>query len=121
MKAISSKTGKRQRNREFWNQHIQNQTQLNITQVQYCFEQNLKKTTFQYWKARLKQEENSKSLIPVTITPTAKPVIDPHCTGNSSRLVSGIHLSVKGRFVVELEDQFSASALSKLIGILEAI
>ncbi len=113
---------KRQGNRAYWQQHIEKQKQSGITQAQYCLNQSIKKTTFQYWKYRIKSEGDSRSLIPVTITSNITPRhSDVHKVHEQNVSSTGIHLNVKGRFLVGLEEQFSAPALSKLIGVLEAL
>jgi|GEM_PF-741844 len=95
----------------FWSQQIENWKQSGLSQVQYCLEHNLKKHTFYYWRAKLDQDCEPQPLLPVTIIPDSPPV--------SYSNTSGISLSIGGRFIIQLEEGFSGTALSKLIDILE--
>ena len=120
MKEISGPR-KPQSKRAFWSQHIENQKRSDVTQAQYCLEHNLKKPTFQYWKSRLQREGRSHLLVPVAISSHAVSEVSSRPSNDSVSSAAGIHLNIKGRFVEGLEQQFSAPALSKLIGILESL
>lgn len=122
MGKTSPPSRKRQDNRAYWQRHIEKQKKSGTTQTAYCLDQRIKKTTFQYWKYRIKREGNSRSLVPVMITSDVDTrSFDINKIPEQGVSSTGIHLSIKGRFIMELEEQFSASALSKLIGILEAL
>lgn len=42
----------------FWKNHFENWKQSGISQKQYCFENNIKLSTFSYWIARLRRKPN---------------------------------------------------------------
>ncbi len=57
--------------RNYWHQHYQSFKELNITQREYCRQNNLGYWTFNKWKRLFDQENNSTSLqqLPVTYHP----------------------------------------------------
>jgi hypothetical protein len=107
--ADSSNT--RQSKSEFWSQHIEDQSNSDLTQVEYCQKNQLNRHTFSYWKSKLNKQEAFRPLLPVSISSDNTP-------GNSS-FPSGISLSFGDRFDVRLEVGFNCDTLSRLIDVLE--
>ena len=96
----------------FWKDHLENWQKSDLTQVQYCKDQQLKFSTFQYWKAKLAKQSLSKPLLPVTIK--------PEVTATTRSFPSGISLSVKDRYTIELEIGFNPDTLHQLLDFLES-
>ena len=83
-----------------------------LTQVQYCTENNLNKHTFAYWKSKLNKQHIFRPFLPVTVKPDTASEI--------SSFPSGISLSIDDRIRVQLEVSFNSDTLLKLIDLLEA-
>ena len=98
--------------RRFWKDHIENWQESGLTQVEYCKDQQLKISTFLYWKAKLAKQRLSKPLLPVSIK--------SEVTANTRSFPSGISLSVKDRYTIELEIGFNPDTLHQLLDFLEA-
>ncbi len=112
MRKAQSKTKTKKAGPSFWKQQIENWKTSGLSQAQFCLDHNLVKTTFGYWRSKFNRENKPHSLLPVTITPDTDTKSAPGA--------SGISICVKGRFIVQLEERFCGSTLSKLIDILEA-
>ena len=106
-----SSSNPRQSKTEFWNRHIENWRNSDLTQVEYCRQNELNRHTFGYWKSKLNKKQVFKPFLPVSIQPEASP--------NNSSFPSGISLSVGDRFDVRLEVGFNCDTLSRLIDVLE--
>ncbi len=102
----------RQARSEFWDRHIKNQSNSDLTQVEYCRLNNLNRHTFGYWKSKLNKKEVFRPLLPVSVSPDTTP--------NNSSFPSGISLSFNNRFDVRLEIGFNCDTLSRLIDVMEA-
>jgi hypothetical protein len=98
--------------KEYWNHHIGNWRNSGLTQIQYCKEQQLKLSTFRYWKSRLKQLVLSKPLLPVTVSSAI-------CSTTSS-FPSGISLSVNDRVSIRLDVCFNQETLLSVLDLLES-
>ncbi len=101
----------RQSRSEFWNQHIENWSSSDLTQVEYCRQNELNRHTFSYWKSKLNNKETFRPFLPVSIQPETTP--------SNSSFPSGISLSFNDRFDVRLEVGFNCDTLSRLIDVLE--
>ena len=98
--------------REFWEQHIEDWKSSGLSQIQYCRDQNLKLPTFQYWKSKLDRLSLSRPLIPVTVKSTI--------TSTTSSFPSGVSLSFKDRFHIQLEVGFNPDTLHSILDLLES-
>jgi hypothetical protein len=105
----------RQSKRIFWKQCIDPWKRSGLTQDRFCLEHQLKKPTFQYWQTKFKREGNPTRLIPVTIAPD-----DTSASHTQTTPSSGISLTLKQRFTIQLEERFNSQTLAKLIDLLEA-
>jgi hypothetical protein len=110
-RAQQANSNPRQARAEFWSRHIENWSNSDLTQVEYCRQNALNRYTFGYWKSKLNKKETYRPFLPVSIQPEAS-------VGNSS-FPSGISLSFKDRFDVRLEVGFNCDTLSRLIDVLE--
>ena len=101
----------RQSRSEYWSQHIENWSNSDLTQVEYCRQNELNRHTFNYWKSKLNRKETFRPFLPVSI--------QPESTSDKQSFPSGISLSFDKRFDVRLEIGFNCDTLSRLIDILE--
>ncbi len=104
-------TNTRQSKQAFWNYHVDTWRKSELTQVQYCLENQLNKHTFTYWKSKLEKQSLFPPLLPVAIQPEIKQT--------SSSNHSGITIGYHDRFHIRLEADFNRDTLSRLIDLLE--
>ncbi len=97
--------------KEYWKRHVENCKDSGLSQIQYCKDQQLAQSTFQYWKAKLNRQNLSRPLLPVTITSDFHPIVDS--------VPSGVSLSVKDRFNIQLDIGFNRETLLSVLDILE--
>jgi len=109
---IRSTPSSRKAKKIYWQQQIGNWRVSGLSQKQFCQRHSLALSTFTYWKRRIKiAKTEAVKFYPLTIpAPTPQPA---H---------SGLQLLIgKKRFVIELKEEFSATALRKLISTLEQL
>lgn len=96
----------------YWQQQIRNWKGSGLSQKQFCRRQSLALSTFSYWKKRIGRPETEKiKFYPLSISPPTKPPAD-----------SGLLLRIgHKRFAIELKEEFSPTALKKLISALEQL
>lgn len=99
---------------DFWKRHIETCNSSPQTQAQYCREHSLALATFCYWKKKLKMTRQPKArFYPLTVqSEKNNSRSGPSTTGLSLHLCND-------KFRIELEEDFSASTLKKLITVLE--
>lgn len=102
----------RQEKRNYWSQHIEDWKSSGLTQSQYCDKQQLKLSTFRYWKARLTRLHLSKPLIPVTVK--------TEVTSATRSFPSGISLAVNDRIRLDLEIGFNGDTFLNVLDLLES-
>ncbi len=112
MSKLSNSEGPKKSKHEFWFRHIKSQSISGLSQVQYCRDHQLKIATFHYWKAKLENQNISRSLLPVSIQPDVKPP--------SSSFSSGISIAVNNQLRIELEVGFNRDTLLKTLDLLQA-
>lgn len=95
----------------FWQQHIENCSRSPLNQKQYCKKNCLALSTFGYWKKKLKTagQQESVRFYPLTVQP---PQTTRICSSRRAGL--SIHFT-KDELRVELAEDFSATALKKLL------
>ncbi len=99
---------------KYWQKHLTNWSKSGLSQKHYCEQQLLAPSTFCHWKNKLAEHPEKTSFYPLAVSSVVVPVED---TSNSGlRLVVG-----KNRYRVELEKDFSADSLKKLISTLESL
>jgi len=99
----------------FWHRHIENCSCSSLTQAQYCKDNSLALATFCYWKKKLKMTMQEKArFYPLTVQPAQQEIVTSSFAGLS--LYIG-----KERFQIDLAENFSDTALKKLIPILEQL
>ena len=95
--------------RQFWHRHVQAWQKSKIEQTAYCLKHGLKRPTFWYWKKKFTNDSSSFSLVPVpikvNIPPTPKPLV----------------VNINNRFRIEVNGDFEAATLGKLVRTLERV
>jgi hypothetical protein len=96
----------------YWQQQIRNWKTSGLSQKQFCRRQSLALSTFSYWKRRIEIPEAQKvQFYPLSVPPQITQPAD-----------SGLLLHIcKRRYAIELKEEFSPTALKKLISALEQI
>ncbi len=107
----SKQTGTKQSKKGYWSRHIENWSNSDLTQVEYCRQNNLNRYTFSYWKSKLNKTQTFRPLLPVSVRPDT--------TSVNSSFPSGVSLSFNDSFHVRLEVGFNCDTLSRLIDVLE--
>lgn len=96
----------------FWQQQISNWQASGLSQKEFCRHQKLALSTFSYWKRKIEIPEPEE----VTFYPLAI------AASNSQPSDSGLRIFVgKKNIVVDISEDFSATALKKLILTLEQL
>ena len=113
MKRSQRRTDYQKSKTAYWLQMIESWKNSGISQVKFCEQNHLKLSTFQYWRVRLNREQRLNRLLPVKVEPQSPP------TGSPAS--SGISFVLKERYKIQLEEQFNAHTLSKLINLLESL
>ena len=105
-------TNQKSQNREkYWRHHIEEWKRSGLSQDKYCQQLGLSKYTFGYWNQKIRKGIKSKALVPVSIIPEISP---PDLSQQS-----GISVTIKNRFTINLDNKFNSSTLTELITILE--
>jgi len=98
--------------RKFWQQHISNWKASGLSQKHYCRSRSLALSTFCYWKSRINKTE--------TTTPKFYPLTIP--TSHANSFDAGFLLLIGSkRFQIQIKEDFSPSALKRLIATLEQL
>lgn len=95
---------------EFWEKHIELWQNSSKTQAEYCRQNNLKIKSFGYWKRRLKEFAEEIRFVPVAFDLPVAP--NPG---------SPLKVAVKGRYCIEVPDDFSPETLKKVLSVMEAL
>ena len=94
---------------EYWQQHIKGFKESGQTRTAYCRQNNLRLTTFDYWRRKLREPTGPIKLVQVP---------------NPSRMQkdsAGIRLIVNHHYVIEVEDGFCPSTLSQLLKVVQGL
>ncbi len=98
---------------KFWQQHIQDCSRSTFSQTQYCLTHGLALSTFSYWKRKLsKSRKDSPRFYPLTVQPVL-----PHKTHSVG---SGLTLH-RGKFRIDLSENFSTTSLKNLLVTIEQL
>jgi hypothetical protein len=91
----------------YWQEHIERWRSSGMTQKDYCRQNGLKWSTFQYWKQRLRQKSSAVSLVQVSLGPV----------GNSKDVQDwpGLVLLIGDRYKVQVGDEFKPATLARLV------
>ena len=96
----------------YWQQQIRNWKTSGLSQKQFCRRESLALSTFSYWKRKIEIPETKKiKFYPLSLPPQTTPPADS---------VLLLLISNK-RFAIEIKEEFSPTALKKLISALEQL
>jgi len=105
-------TSKTKVKKVYWHQQIRNWKTSGLSQKHFCQRELLALSTFSYWKRKIEDTATEKiKFYPLSIPAPTAQTVD-----------SGLQLLIgKKRFVVEIKEDFSSTALKKLISTLEQL
>ena len=93
--------------RRYWREHIERWQASGMTQKDYCERNDLKWSTFHYWRKRVQEPPVPVSLIRVSLGAG---------TGSKGMVDwPGLVLFVGDRFKVQVGDEFNAATLARLV------
>jgi hypothetical protein len=96
----------------YWQQLIRNWKTSGLSQKQFCQRESLALSTFSYWKRKIETPETEK----IKFYPLSVP------SPITQQADSGLLLLIgKKRYAIELNEEFSPTALKKLISALEQL
>ena len=98
--------------RKYWQQQINNWKTSELSQKHYCRSHSLALSTFCYWKSKINKSEPT--------TPRFYPLTIPTSPTNSSDADLLLLVGSK-RFQIQIKENFSPSALKRLIATLEQL
>jgi hypothetical protein len=97
-----------------WQAHLAAQAKSGLSRREYCRRQQISYHAFGYWRRKLsKTGFNSVALIPITIQPEPRRVIN---YGSAADLT----LVLPGKITITVGDNFSGTTLNRLLNVLEA-
>jgi len=98
--------------RDYWQQHITSWQDSGLSQKEYCHKNSIAPSSFCYWKSKIsKTETTSPKFFPLALAPSL-----PEPSG------AGLKLQVGSKdFQIHLNEDFSPTALKKLIVVLEQL
>lgn len=100
----------RKENRKHWESIIHNQIESGLSQKQWCEANNIKVSTFRYWKHKIFSNKPSEKVETTTWT-MVTPIKDTQLCNNK--------IEVKiGKAILLIEKSFDEEILDRLLGIL---
>jgi hypothetical protein len=102
--------------RRFWQAHMKALQKSGYSRAEYCRLNNLSYHALAYWQKRIGTEvetELTSSIVPVAQIPARELPLQ-------SSTVPSFTVDLKGRFKIEVAENFSSSTLIRLINTLEA-
>ena len=108
----SQSTTRSELKKVYWQQQIRDWKTSGLSQKQFCRRQSLALSTFSYWKRKVEITEPAS----VKFYPLSIPATIPQPAGSGLQLLVG-----KSRFAIEIKEDFSATALKKLLSALEQL
>jgi hypothetical protein len=105
-------TSKTKAKKVYWQQQIHNWKTSGLSQKHFCQREFLALSTFSYWKRKIETLATEKiKFYPLSIPAPITPPAD-----------SGLLLFIgKKRYAIEIKEEFSPTALKKLISALEQL
>ncbi len=97
---------------EYWQKQIGDWKVSGLSQKQFCLSRSLALSTFCYWKSKINRiKSNTPKFYPLTV-----PVLDENSSDAGLMLLVG-----SKQFQVQIKNDFSQTALKRLIATLEEI
>ena len=94
---------------QYWQQHIKGWRESGQTRTVYCGQNNLRLTTFDYWRKKLREKTDPIKLVQVP-TPGRIPMDS-----------AGLRLIVNQHYMIEVENGFCPSTLSQLLKVVQGL
>ena len=88
---------------EYWQQHIKGWKESGQTRTDYCSQNNLRLSTFDYWRRKLREPT-----VPIKLVQVPNP-------GRLQMGNAGIRLIVNQHYLIEVETGFCPATLSQLV------
>ena len=106
----SSKKSNASHLKRFYQKHIERWQQSQLSQVEYCRQNELIPHRFAYWKRRLAGHQTSPTFVPVPLVPNF-----------SASSNAKIDLVITGGFKIQVGPGFDAATLKQLIHALRSL
>jgi hypothetical protein len=106
----SSKKSNASHLKRFYQKHIERWQQSQLSQVEYCRQNELIPHRFTYWKRRLAGHQTSPTFVPV-------PLVPDFSASSSAK----IDLVIAGGFKIQVGPGFDAATLKQLIHTLRSL
>lgn len=102
----------------FWMAAVQAWEKSGLAQSEFCRNQGLRSSTFRYWKKKLSaiepDQDQPQELVPIQVA-FESPV------SHHSASTCSISMTVRGRYQVDVADDFRSTTLERVIRVLEGI
>jgi hypothetical protein len=96
-----------------WQAHVHKQQKSGLSRAEYCRRQNLSYHALTYWTRKLSHPRpDSPILVPV-------PLKNVRHRSSAAEPGSGIKITLGGNIAIEVSENFSSSALVRVIAVLE--
>jgi len=105
---------KNQKRLQFWQEHIKAWAFTELSQREYCRQNNLKTNRFTYWKRKLQKDSLPVEFIQIPV----EPVQPDHLFCNNETF---LRLTVNSRLTIEIPDGFTSATLKQVLLTLEEI
>ncbi len=103
--------------RAFWQFHLKEWQNTELSQAAYCRQHNLRTNQFTYWKKKLFQND-----LPVEFVQLSETILHPADNDYlNETTASCLRLSVSSRFTIEIPDGFSPTTLAKTLMVLQEV
>lgn len=106
----SSKISKSKHLRRFYKKHIEHWRQSQLSQKEYCRQNEIIAHRFTYWKKRLGDKKSATMFVPV-------PLVQNIAASSSSK----IDLVIAGGFKIQIGPGFDSATLKQLIHTLRSL
>ncbi len=94
---------------EYWQQQIKDWKESGQARTAYCNQNNLRLTTFDYWRKKFRGPTDQIKLVQVSAP--GRLLLDS----------SGVRLIVDQHYLIEVENGFCPSTLSQLVKVVKAL
>jgi hypothetical protein len=104
--------GNQARSRHHWEAHIRAQQKSGLSRAEYCRRNDLSYHALTYWRRKLSGSSNGKSqLVPVPMEKILR--------SRQPAATSGVKILLNDRVAIEVNEQFSPTALGQVLTVLE--
>ncbi len=100
----------------YWQKHIKNWKRSGLSQRGYCRKNGITASAFYYWHRKLQRQQKAEQPQFYPLAFPNVPEVGSNDTGSGLRLF--LH---ERKYCIEIEKEFSATSLKKIIATLEAM